>query len=862
MTDDMRAARDVAVKVIESPISHAWAFEYTPPSPADAPTAYLDAVARSDIFVWIVGASTSAPVELEVAEALRRSMRILVFRFPADDCDDRTKRLVGDVEKVVKYSRVRDLADFERQLPMALIDLIVKSVRDGQGARTASALDAMHHELRGFALGRWQATGVPVEKAIELFDDPNCGAPPAGVMPSQQEQVVILTGPVGSGKSLAAVRHAIRAVRARAEDPSHPVPVWVDTASQETVPAALRRSAAIDEPTRTGACIVIDGADEHGKQTLERYVEEALAARSGHSSTTVLLTCRSSSVGQIPRIPSAEMPALGFSEALELINRCFELKLTPWSAERWPPAVRDAMSRPLFAILLGRFVSSGSQRTVLGPAHLIDALVENAVQRTGVADTAMIILARLAAQSIDNDGRPVPASDAGSRSDLTSLEASRLITHRDGAVSFALPLLREWFGARAIDEGLVDLEHVAADEDQLERWRYPIYVAAATARRDLVHGLLGLIARTSPAFASEIIDAASIGWDVSTSEAAPASDTMERSFRSAYAAFMEGFAPLGTAILPPGATALDQVSVGAMAGNFTVGVRWDRVAIAPPGADLLGSPPGGWLYLSTARPLTEPLWVWGHARRKIRDRLELLMRPGRLRVPAMDAELVWAAAGLLAKIGSHRYAPIDRRVVEDALAALGDEDVVSAPPNVVIPLAPLRTLLASGSAPIISCPYPDRDGPPGGWDFTGFGPGILMERSRLVYQAALLIHAQLVETFFPRFAQRLQLNAMRPVRLVGRLIAGNGPEQQPELSHFFLLLAPGRPDEVDISLGTSVFTWDEVDALTSAVQDRRRRPPWIREVVTHGRLEVFGSTPATIMAIGWVREGFMRVGWQ
>lgn len=116
--------------------------------------------------------------------------------------------------------------------------------------------------------GRWLAVGLSRDEAVALADDTGVGAPSADLLPDESRPVVIWTGPMGSGKSIAAERVHQRDVLSAAQMEDAPVPVFLGAA--ECIPslsaAATAACAEIGDPRRRGARLVVDGLDETGQE--------------------------------------------------------------------------------------------------------------------------------------------------------------------------------------------------------------------------------------------------------------------------------------------------------------------------------------------------------------------------------------------------------------------------------------------------------------------------------------------------------------------------------------------------------------------------------------------------------------------
>ena len=109
-----------------------WVFEETGAHSGGLELSYLEQVAASDFVIWLVAGTTTVPVENEVRRGMAsRKSRLLVFRLPRDDEDEPTRRLMADVQRVVKYVEV-DEASLAHAVRVSLDDELTRAVRSDE----------------------------------------------------------------------------------------------------------------------------------------------------------------------------------------------------------------------------------------------------------------------------------------------------------------------------------------------------------------------------------------------------------------------------------------------------------------------------------------------------------------------------------------------------------------------------------------------------------------------------------------------------------------------------------------------------------------------------------------------------------
>ena len=136
MDGELAAARDIAKEAIGAlDFGRPWAFEYTPASSQAVGDAYLRKVAEADFVVWLVGSTTSPPVENEVNQCIASNGRLLVFKLPAEQRDERTEALLHRVGNVVKWQDVASLSTLGDHIKIGIGRRVNQGVARSVGTR-------------------------------------------------------------------------------------------------------------------------------------------------------------------------------------------------------------------------------------------------------------------------------------------------------------------------------------------------------------------------------------------------------------------------------------------------------------------------------------------------------------------------------------------------------------------------------------------------------------------------------------------------------------------------------------------------------------------------------------------------------
>lgn len=232
-------------------------------------------------------------------------------------------------------------------------------------------------ESRGRCIARWQAAGVARSVALELADDPDVGRPPQSVMPSTDRPLSVVVGDFGIGKSLVAERIFQYQVDRLREGSDSAIPVYLPAGDVGKLKEEVLGGAGdLGNLREDGVLAVIDGADEAGASEAQRLLNEARALTESWPRARVLITSR-----PLPALTTEEtvrLPVMTEEDAFELVGRLAEEAVSPALVHSWPQAVRDAIRRPLFAIMLAGYVKRGSLRAPRSTADLLSDLIERA----------------------------------------------------------------------------------------------------------------------------------------------------------------------------------------------------------------------------------------------------------------------------------------------------------------------------------------------------------------------------------------------------------------------------------------------------------------------------------------------------
>ncbi|MFE4216961.1 hypothetical protein [Streptomyces sp. NPDC056844] len=749
-------------------------------------------------------------------------------------------------------------------------------------------LDDLAAAGRARMVQRWHAAGVPIAVAAEFADSLQLGALSTAVAATLPEAgVVVLEGDFGAGKSLAAERQHQQDIAAARADAQAPIPVHLvaQHISGNVIDAASRMARALGDPAARGVALVVDGLDEpgpiRGKELLDQALSWTASATNGR--WRIMGTAR----------PGLEMdtevrrvvPELTEEEAAALMDRLGGSGLAVHSQSRM---VRSVLRRPLFAII-GAQLQSDHERLPNSPVAFLDALVTRALRNVESVqeERAERLLQRLAA-ACANTGGVAATADVGSPGEVRALLGTRLVVRLgDRYLTFALPVLEQYFAGQALLAGGV-LAEVVQSAELLDRWRYGLAMAIASGGWDSVRTVLDPLLRMNPGVAA---------WAVH--EAIPQAppegkgpwpdlpaDMVSQRLQETLDGWQQALSPAGDrAFSSPGWTG--QVTVSAELDGNKLGLHiLPRDGDHTPG---LAIPVANrWVEPRGVRPLTASFgaaaveyaaWPWQKTLNLLTSHLHTLCAHKDFDLADCDAytkERLWLAGADLIGLAPRRFTPLRAGEVHEALrqrlyGRSGGVPVRSSFGKRFTgrqaELLRLDEELDSGrwadAHGLLHSPYavPDQEESlQRYWVWDAYSPEQLRLRTEQVLTAAVEIYTALVNTWFPQLKQVLGLSCAAPAALIGDLFTaaprGQDSYEPPKMR---LTLCPSSSGSVTVHL---IPSEDAFYALAPPLTGgpHPTRTPWARpSTPVFSEPEIFDDAPATDYAYAWLHEDLHRL---
>ena len=894
MNPEMKQPREIAVEAIEKlEFGGPWAFEFSPASSEAADDSYLRKVREADFVVWLVGRETTQPVIREINEAIAYGRRLLMFKLPSSQRDNNTLSLIDQVNGYTKWQDVHSIEELSEHIRKSLADEIIRGLRNPASPTRSSKLS---QDLR-ISISRckdvWISLGVEEHIGLQMAEEFALG----DVLDTPSPGMYTIVDVQGSGKTLAAERLFQRAVKNALADSSQPFPIFVNARElNEPVRDYIERALQGNgDPYDPRVLLIIDGVDELGSnRTID--IHHQIKVYVDANQRAILLTTARPLPGLELMGKEIQLAKLTQQESVDLIARVSGYVFEPRDTHRWPESIREAVRLPLFALMIGSLLRDDPRLTFATPGQVIEQLANKALQKVhGSSEELDGLLQILAVKAID-EGTRVPLSSITSKlAKQRLLRDSRLIEQSSGKVDFALPVFREWYAARALIEGTLSVHHLQHNSD---RWLPSLSVVLNSENDELRNSLMGHLVSTDAGLASLLIEEHNRKFvydeveilQLGTGEAAGTK------IRQAMTHWKEGLGDLFEEIGPIGRGG-EIAALGVKLSDGFLATAWYAgKSDLPPVVELEGfertlSPSPEWPSItssSLSRRTHDPFW-WSYVKtfEELSRSLSDALHRSSLVICSRDAlnELSWDFVS--SAIGHYRPRP-NTIQLDEAL------HTIDAFWNAIKPHGPntaIRTFggrsyeakelkviseylseLTNEGKNEISEPWPSDDLPrSSGYVWNSYSDERLLEHTIAIYSGALRIYGAIVDRWFACFARRLPLHRLLPVRLEGWLTTsgqGEAARNWPSLTWYGRILPSGRESEVAFELAKTRNVPFHYKALSQHEQDafeaHRQNLPgkFSLSWTMSSLLNVFGSHPATKLALDWLRRDLQALGWE
>jgi hypothetical protein len=730
-------------------------------------------------------------------------------------------------------------------------------------------------------ISRWQSIGVTRDEAVNLADDPSIGSPPSNLI-LPPGRLVILIGEMGIGKSLVGDRCFQSLVYADEANQLKQTPLFLEASrlQEKGLEEVVRESLnGICNPDSDRTVVIIDNIDVIGITNSIKLINEARVLVGLWEQSTILLisklTLELSSTEE-----SIYLPLLSEAEAEGLVKRLANLQ--NFSVEILPKALRDAILRPLYAILLGIYIKENGVWRLESKQQLIASLVERSLRplRENIVRASQL-LEQLAASCLDSGGSPVLSNEITSWTERQQLLDSNLVTETDDKLQFPISILTHWFGSQYLLKNQLDLSFFTTNRQRIELWQAPLAIAVATFPLRRVSDILAPIVEHDPIAGANIVSEA-LAFQGRSMEAPPQSSLdLAKQIRIAMQAWIKGFKFLASSVAPHledaqlptigvriGERQLEENSTGKPRMIAWIEVAWHVGDTGLPDAvelpidvssDDLSSM--GWKSICGFPPYLLTSWVWQWT---LEQAVNLLLKPRSVPVKQglLSLEASWHAASEILGRNHQDPNPISLEALTNRLSELEEIQCSYMMHHCLDQL--WVEIDSAHSKGLKWLRLPDS--------FQSFRSNQthsaenLLAYARDVYLGAFEGYLILVDSLTP-LMPNLKLASILPAKLIGVLALPNNSDEIC-ITQYWEPLPKGSQNELEFSLSEHPYSGEYSSDIQSTMRRwMELRPQWWM----HFKVETskvspltkfwLGANPVTDLAYKFLWEDFKRMGW-
>lgn len=857
MSPEHAPLRNIACDTVESQGFIPWVFEQGPASDQSAPDTYLKGVELCEIFLWISKGITGIAVEREVRHAIQLGKPIFAFFIETTFEDDRTQNLRAEVQKGATTKPLENVNSLADELLIALRGFVARSIRQERSVDLTKVLMNLKTSSIARCLARFTYVQIGVEVAAQMASDISVGAVDTL---NNVRGVSILVGELGAGKTLAGERAHQNAIN-YALVLGGPFPIWhradlIQGTIENLISKCTPKSLDVAE---SGVHLVIDGLDETNLD-YGRLLEEAQTLAASWKNTTIIFTTRPTQ--NIVKHPLAlSMPMLSDDQILRLAALA---GTAPYRLDSLPFSLREAISRPLFAILLGKAIQDNIATDA--PQALVAHLVSDTIYRHKVTPAMQDALTEIAIKIIDRKGR-IPIVEAPG---LDSLLTSGMLEIDRRTIGFSLTVIGQWFAAIAIRSGKLKIATLGSEVHRLLLWRETIAMAVAVSPEETKFKLLNDVAQFAPElFAWLIEEAIPIGYTEAVAEL-PSENESGQQIRAAMLGSARALGKLATYVTPVRATGV-LPPLGIRIERNGISSSWWAPDDFPLNEEVMqigSNPTWNFPHLHWERNGGQSGWAWRLVLSAIQNEMKDAMHKRSLPIaPPLRSERDWTIARAILDFDPYATAISAREFSKqieriDEISPLLECEKIMFNTTSIFSAELIELHERLSDIEMIEVPWPQADRTGGRSIVDNFSNAQLKERIKMIFSTAMDAHRWYSENLLRTLSGLSPTHAIRPARCdIHILQSGDAGVFGTTLMWSFEPLRDNEKEYVNIDwiddehfLMPNQTHWDDVRAL-------RPNSNFFGHSHHHSILEIFEPTPISHLVYQWLSEDLKTLKW-
>lgn len=730
--------------------------------------------------------------------------------------------------------------------------------------------------FRAKCIARFRANGLTKEQAVLLLDKKYDFE---YLKPNSEEKLVTIVGEFGVGKSFAVDRIYLDLLEKAEEDISFPIPVCINSTQMNSdIQRYIEKIIGNEEGEQW---IIIDGMDEISLSLASKILEEARVAIERWENLKIVLTSRPLSIfNDIPERKSIR--PLSEKESLDLINFLNSNGYKINKMISFPQNIKEAIKRPLFAIILGLYLEKSEVIAPTSIGDLLAYLIEHSLEKINVNEEhTRRLLMRLAKLTTSRGNTSVKKSEVGSIDEIKGILDSGIVIEENGYLSFVLPILTQWFAAKAIAENLVNIEEIIEKENNLDYWKYAIIILITVFNEEQIDNILRKLVEERPGFASIIIEEGIAKWGFQSNPVIFSPLECGEKIRMSMTSWVKALDILAYIIAPVNSTG-EVLPIGVIKKEEWLSTSWyqgnrdipkvNQLTLEKRSRDSIE-----WPSYRGARPGDNLSWYWRWTLEELSGSLSKLIKNKSLPICSeiIYQELMWSSTLKITKKGSLYSGKISieevYKILEDEY---GDFNIIELGNN-ILPLelyVEYLKELSVKSVKEITSPIPtaDIENPSNNWVWSYYSHERLYLRTLKIFEEAIVGYREMVDTLFPTIKNRLRQYVLSPFVLKGELEIppqSNDLYCGPTLDWYIEPLSLNENPQVEINLHVGDGKKSHYrDSILEEIHERIKeyRPfasEWLFPSHTGQVLDIYGDTPVTNLIYVWLEEDLKSIYW-
>lgn len=721
------------------------------------------------------------------------------------------------------------------------------------------------------SITRLKANGLNREQAVYLLENRQYNF--EYLKPTDEKRLVVIVGEFGLGKSFATDKIYLELLLRAENDFDFPIPTNINAAQLDSDVQSYLENIVVNKSKEYW--IIVDGMDEVSVPIASNILENMRIATERWHNLRIVLTSRPLSIfNNITE--KVYMKCLSEEEALEVVNFINDQEKL-YHFYNFPIDIKVVIQRPLFAILLGLYLSNKNNLIPNTSGELLSYLIEYALGNIEINESQTNqLLMNLAMISTCQGNIPIKKSEIGDIVEIRSLLNSGIIIEENGYISFVLPILNQWFAAKALSENMININQII-NSDNLDYWKYPLVILITIFKENKIDNILNEIVEKEPGFASVLIEESIRKWGIHNDVTSLSALECGEKIRMTMSAWVRSLGVLAD-IIAPVDTHRNVLPIGVKKSDEWLHISWYRGRKKLSEINILESSRNelDWPTLRGARPGDRSSWYWRWTLEELRDNLTKLIKNKSLPIctEIMYKELMWGTTLKIVKKGSLYTGSISLKEIKMQLVKEYQYRNEIEVEKKYVPLIMYKDYIAdleSRGIITIECPLPGRDidTPKDNWVWSVYSDERLYLRTIKIYEEVIRGYKELVEVLFPTLKNRLRNYKLYPFVLKGEFkkpssngIRNSGPGLRWHLEPLSLEYTDFILDIEISNIDRDEFNENNFYEIDKKIKEFRPNDcAWLSASRTSQVLDIFGDSPITDTIYKWLEEDLKSINW-